>query len=198
MPLNLEFQLRLEERGSKRVVVSVVLAPMSEPVLIEGVALQWKTIDGEPVSAQLVLPIAGTVAQPMVSSVVINAFRPIEPGCRVVATAWAGTSQVESSIPTDPFTQLEVHARGHKVVNPDEGEREPSVLADVERSRLAEVYPWVNEPRVPKIAGELGVVDSTPSDDALVVEMVEDYDLDDDAAAWLKDLLQDDDAVSSD
>jgi len=199
MSLDLDFQLRLEERGSDRVVVSVALAPRNQPVVVEGVALQWKTTTGEPISAQLVLPIAGTVSQSMVSSVVLHAFRPIEPGCRVVATAWATNAQVESSIPTDPFTELEGHARARRTVNPDEGEREPRRLSDAERTRLAVRYPWVNEPRISKIAGELGVVDSSPSTDAMVDEVADDFELDEESAAWLKELLAEDDGpVSAD
>ncbi|MEN0066069.1 MAG: hypothetical protein AAGA48_28260 [Myxococcota bacterium] len=193
MPLNLEFELRLEERANEQVVVSVALAPNDEPVEIEGVALQWSTAEGEPISARLLLPIAGTVAQPMVSSVVLNAFRAIEPGCRVVATAWAGTTQIESSIPTDPFTELEVHVRGRKLVNPEEGEREPKPLDSEERQRLMARYPWLAEPRLPKVAGELGVVDSSSSTDDVVDEVAENYELDEESAAWLKELLSEDD-----
>lgn len=193
MPLNLDFELRLEERVNEQVTVSVALAPSTDPVVIEGVALQWKTADGEPISARLLLPIAGRVAQPMVSSVVIHAFRAIEAGCRVVATAWAGPDQIESSIPTDPFTELEVHVRARKVVNPDDGDLDPVCLSDNERARLVQCYPWLAEPRISKVAGELGIVDSTPTVDAVVNEVVEDFDLDEEAAAWLKDLLSEDD-----
>ncbi len=193
MSLNLDFELRLEERANEQVVVSVALAPLGEPVSVEGVALQWKTAEGEPISARLLLPIAGTVPQPMVSSVVLHAFRPIEPGCRVVATAWAGTSQLESSIPTDPFTELEVHVRARKVVNPGDTNLELQVLSDTERATLARSYPWVEEPRISRSAGELGVVDSTPTTDQVVDEVAEEFELDEESAAWLKDLLAEDD-----
>jgi len=197
MALNLDFELRLEERANEQVGVSVALAPSSEPIAIEGVALQWKTAGGDPISARLLLPIAGMVSQPMVSSVVLHAFRPIEPGCRVVATAWAGTEQIESSIPTDPFTELEVHVRGRELVNPDEGEREPMPLSDTERARLVARYPWVSEPRISRVAGELGVVDSTPSTNDVVDEVAEEFELDDESAAWLKELLAEDDAPTT-
>lgn len=197
MALNLDFELSLEERSNEQVVVSVALAPITEPVVVEGVALQWKTGSGEPISARLLLPIAGTVSQPMVSSVVLHAFRPIEPGCRVVATAWSGTAQLESSIPTDPFTELEVHVRARKLVGAGLGDADLEPLPHVERQRLAVRFPWIDEPRIPKVAGELGVVDSTPSTDELVNEVAEDFELDEESAAWLKELLDEDDDSSA-
>lgn len=197
MALDLDFELRLEERANEQVVVSVALAPREHPVVIEGVALQWATAEGEPISARLLLPIAGTVSQPMVSSVVLHAFRAIEPGCRVRATAWFGTTQVESSIPTDPFTELEEHVRARKRVSPDEGEREPRRLEPVERARLSARYPWVDEPRINKAVGELAVVESTPSTDAVVDEVAEEFELDEESATWLRELLAEEDDVPS-
>lgn len=195
--LNLDFELRLDERANDQVVVSVALAPRNEPVMIDGVALQWSTADGEPVSARMLLPIAGTVAQPMVSTVVLTAFRAIEPGCRVVATAWFGTSQRESSIPTDPFTELEVHVRGQKLIDTNEGDREPQRLSEAERVRFARTFPWVNDPRLPRVAGKLAVVDSTPTTSEVVDEVAEDFELDEESAAWLKELLSEDEDAAS-
>jgi hypothetical protein len=192
MSLALALELRVEERREDRVVVSVLLAPATGPARLDGVALQLHTRTGEPLGAQVLLPIAGALHQPMVSTVELRAGVPIPLGCRVVGTAWHGQDQREAMIPTDPFTELEVHMRARRRILPSEDSEVLERLLDEDRVRIARDFPWVDEPRIPREpAAELTVVDhQDPEDESYIDDIVDDLGLDGESSAWLKDLLQ--------
>lgn len=192
MALVLRFELRLEERCSDRVVVSVLLAPASAAPRIDGVALQLFTRTGDPLGVRMLLPISGELHQAMLSTVELKVQGGIPTGTRVVCTAWCGTEQREASIPTDPFTELEVHMRARRRLGPLAGCDALEPLTSHERALIAKDFPWVEEPRVPVAAAELSVVESEDSTDS-VDHLVDDLGLDRDDADWLKDLLKDQD-----
>jgi len=192
--LALSFELRVEERGADRVVVSVLLAPTAAAIQLDGVALQLHSRVGEPLGSRMLLPIAGELRHPMLSTVELRTADALPQGSKVVGTAWAGAEQRESSIPTDPFTELEVHLRARRRISPIEDERSLRRLDRTERCALAKNYPWVDEPRLPTTPSELAVVDDQETVDAFD-DLVEDLGLDDESAAWLKELLDDDDAL---
>ena len=198
MSMGLEFDVRLEERRSESVVVSVWLDPLGDLSHIDGVSLQIVGPQGERVSARMVLPIAGQLQQTMVSTLEL---RPLEDGpgeipqgSRVVGVVWRDTEQLEASIPTHPFTQLQAHVRALRraALRPEDETLEP--LSPAERADLAALFPWVNEPRIPHHAGELEVVENEPSDEEAFDELVEDLGIDEESAAWLKDLMDEDPA----
>ncbi len=200
MGLPLTFELRLEERRTDRVFVSVLVAPDGgEAALIDGVALQLLTSAGDALSTRMVLPIAGAVYQPMLSTVELRTREggEVPLGCRVQGIAWAGADQLEATLPTDPYTELEVHARGRQVVvgEPD-GARVLERLLPEERVRIARDFPWVDEPRVPpEPIAELEVVDNADPHGGCDPEfdrMCGDLGLDDANADFLKELLGDD------
>jgi hypothetical protein len=193
MSLSLAFQLRVEERGDKRVVVSVLLAPDGEAqARIEGVALQLYSRTGEALGAQMLLPIAGALTQPMLSTIELKAPEPIPLGSKVVGTAWHGAEQREASIPTDPFTEFEVHMCARRRILPSAGSAEDlERLVPEERARIARDYPWIDEPRVPRIAAaELAVVDSEEADGGEIDDLVDHLGLDEESSDWLRELLQ--------
>jgi hypothetical protein len=192
--LALDFELRLEERCPDRVVVSVLLAPRGgRPVRIEGVALHLERRDGEHIGTEMVLPIAGELRQPMLSTVELRTGDDEVPGgARVVGTAWNGAEQTEAQIPTDPSTELEGHLRGRLPIDPSPDVLETFVLASAEeRKRLALELPWIDQPRLPRVAGALEVVEHAEMLDQqeAVDEFVADLGLDEEGSAWLKDLL---------
>ena len=192
MALALDFELRLEERCPDRVVVSVLLAPRGgRPVRLEGVALHLERRDGERIGAEMVLPIAGDLRQPMLSTVELRTGDDEVPGgARVVGTAWNGAEQHEAQIPTDPSTELEGHLRGRQPLNP-EGTETFVMLSAGQRQQLVAEHPWIDQPRLPRVAGELEVVEHAEmlNESEAIDKVVADLGLDEEGSAWLKDLL---------
>ena len=192
MALSLDFELRLEDRKPDRVLVSVLLAPHSS-LRIDGVSLQIISREGEPVSARMVLPIAGELSQPMLSTMELRAIAAeIPQGSRVVGTAWAGHEQRDAALPTDPSTEFERHVRARCRVVPDVLEDDVRLierLTPEERATVARAYPWVDEPRLPVAVGELEVVDHEQTDEEVFDHFCDELGLDGDSAEWLKDLL---------
>ena len=194
MALVLAFELRLEERCADRVVVSVLLAPSGGAPRIDGVALQMITRTGEPIGVRMLLPISGELHQPMLSTVELKSPGGIPAGTRVVGTAWQGAETREAVIPTDPFTELEVHMRARRRLGALAGSQELEPLTTGERAVIAKDFPWVEEPRIPVAIGELSIVES--EDTAGPIEdLVENLGLDEDNAEWLKELLAEDEPV---
>lgn len=193
--LGLEMELRLEQRGADRVVVSVLLAPAEGTVTVEGVALQLHSAQGDAIGARMLLPIAGTLAQPMLSTVELRTLsHDIPQGSRVVGTAWGGPHQLEITLPTDPGTAFEAHVRGHDIVSAHGSSQYLEPLLPDERALFASLFPWIDEPRLPReAAGSLGVVDHEPDNDELVDDFAADMGLDEDSAEWLRDLLDEPD-----
>ena len=60
-----------------------------------------------------------------------------------------------------------------------------------ERKRLALELPWIDHPRLPRVAGELEVVEHADmlDEQEAIDEFVADLGLDEEGSAWLKDLL---------
>ena len=139
------------------------------------------------------LPIAGELRQPMLSTVELRTGDDEVPGgARVVGTAWNGAEQHEAQIPTDPSTELEGHLRGRHPIDPHPDGVEMFVLASAEeRKRLALELPWIAHPRLPRNAGTLEVVEHADmlDEQEAIDEFVADLGLDEEGSAWLKDLL---------
>jgi hypothetical protein len=188
MALPLDFSLRLEDCNGQRVLVSALLRPSAGVVRLEGVALQVVAGDGEPLGVRMLLPIAGELHHPMLSTVELKCGE-LPRGARVVGTAWMGVEVVEAVLPTEPFTELGKHVRARSRLASFAPATELELVEGAERRRLVALYPWIDEPRVPKVAGELDVV--ADADEADVVdEIVDGLGLDEESAEWLKDLLQ--------
>ena len=192
MTAELTFELRLEERRSDRVYVAVVLAPPTDrPVPIEGVAVQLFQRSGEAGSSRLLLPIAGTLTQPMISTVELRAHGGHLPnGSRVVGTVWNAQLQSEATCPADMWTELESHVRGTRIVHPRSAEVEMRALRTVERARLASTFPWLGRPVVVPFDGVLEPEEPQIEEelDALCAE----YGLCGEEADFLKELLTED------
>lgn len=186
MSLNLDFSLRLEDRGAARVLVSALLVPRQGIARLDGVALQVLDKAGDPLGVRMLLPIAGELHHPMLSTVELRCSD-LPAGARVVGTAWCGAESQEAALPTEPFTELREHVRFHRRITGLADAADLDVLDGAPRRRLAALYPWVDEPRVPRFAAELDAVDS--EDDAGIDELVDGLGLDAESADFLKDLL---------
>lgn len=184
----LQFDLSLESRTEDRVFVSVLLAPRGDETAIDGVAVGLITKTGEPVSNRLLLPIAGQLRQPMVSTVEIRATTELPKGAKVVGVAWKDGEQWEASCPADPGTQLEAHLRGREVLRPRSDNVLESMLCG-ERARLAAVFPWLTpcEPAEPKV---VETEQAAPPEEFR--HFCEGLGLDEDDTDWLQDLLAED------
>ena len=188
-PVDIEFDIQLEERLTDRVFVSVVLGPQHEPVQIDGAAVEIVRL-GNAVSPRLLLPIVGTLGQPIGTTVELRALGPIPSGARVVATAWAGSSRVEVSCPCDPWTELEVHMRGTRLVALNDRGPQIRSLRIHERRVIAKLFPWVDEPVRKREEPDNMVVEADdPREEDLVGDIQDHYDLDDEDAAFLRELL---------
>ena len=190
MSLELAFELRMEERGKDRVVASVLLAPQGSSVRIDGVALQLFTREGEALGSRMLLPISGSLSHPMLSTVELKA-EDIPSGSRVVGTAWCGTDQIDTQLPTDPFTELEMHMRARRRITTDSAELDLDRLEPEERATIARDFPWIDEPRLPVATAELTVVENEP--DEPLDTFVDTLGLDEESSEWLKDLLEEND-----
>jgi hypothetical protein len=140
----------------------------------------------------VLLPIAGTLARVMRTTVALEPEdgAPVPLGASVQVVAWHGHEQREATMPTDPMTAFEVHVRGTTQWVLHDDERTLEALWPEERERLAETYPWIDEPRLRPVAkAQLEVVDHEPTREEAVDAFAEEMGLDDESAEWLKDLL---------
>ncbi|MEQ1569225.1 MAG: hypothetical protein ABMA64_26550 [Myxococcota bacterium] len=192
MALALSFELQIEERDPTRVVVLVMLAPVDGdegPARLDGVALQLVERTGAALGVQMVLPIAGELRHAMWSTVELRCDRVIPQGARVVGTAWSGGEQREATIPTDPFTELEVHMRARRRISAEADVSELCRVDPEDRAVLSRDFPWIDEPRIPAASAELGVLEEEPEEERIDA-FVDNLGLDDESAEWLKDLLE--------
>ncbi len=189
--MDIEFEMQLEERLTDRVFVSVVLAPQNGPVHIDGVSVEILQC-GSAISPRLLLPIAGTLGQPIGTTVELRAGGPIPTGSRVVGTAWSGCAKVDVSCPCDPWTELEGHMRGTRAVLLGNGTMSRiNALTEDERRSIVELFPWVAEPRICKEPPAVDMVEAEETEEAddLVDDICCCYGLDDEDASFLRELL---------
>ncbi len=184
--MDLDFDLELAERQPDRVRVAVFLGPGSEgPVTLRGVEMVLLCPDGEPLSHRMLLPIAGTITDRMVSTVELRGNGPLPPGTRILATAWSEEQQWEVRIPADPGTQMEAHCRGQICLWPEDDRDFESCFAPLtedEIRRLAVYFPWL-EP----CPAEVRILDEeeTMTESESLRKCCEELGLDEEATSWL-------------
>ena len=216
----MQFDLSLENRtdepvpdgsAATRVFVNVLLAPARaawadappegdvsnrpgirpEPVTVDGVAVMLVGPHGDCMSHRLLLPIAGTLHQPMVSTVELRALDDLPKGSRVVGLAWHGSDTWEASCPADPGTHIEAHVRGRCALKP---RTRPPAQASVfesltcgDRASLAAAFPWLTpcEPKPPKVV-EPELETATNEE---IRNFCADLGLDEEDTDWLEALL---------
>lgn len=188
--MDVELQIELEERREDRVRVVFRLTPGGRSSRVEGAAIRLVDAGGQELCPRTLLPIAGRVAAPMSLSVELRSCGLLPEGARIEATAWSGRSQAQATCPADPYLRLRDHLRGARVGLPDD-EVEIDEVSPELMDRLERRFPWLTQPLRPaEVAGVLEAADErTPE------EVAEGLGLDADCAAWLKDLLDEDDAL---
>lgn len=193
MPADVTFELRLEERRADRVYVAVVLAPASSgPAAIDGVAVQLFQRGGEPLGARLLLPIAGSLTAPMVTTVEVRASGGLVPtGSRVVGTVWNRTGQVEATCPADMWTELETHVRGSRRVQP-RSDGDLRALLPQERARLNACFPWLGRQVEAPFDGVIEPEQTALEEDQALDALCAEYGLGGEDADFLKELLTED------
>lgn len=184
LPVALIFEVALVERQADRVVAVVHLEPEGEPVHVEGVAVELLDRGRERLSARVLLPISGELAQPLAVRVELRASDQIPVGAFIESTAWWDGEQQRVTCPTDRSTELEAHVRGRGAIPIPLGEGEFLSLTPSQRRRLARRFPWVLTADEEDIAR---VGSSTPT--AVVDDAMETLGLDREEAEWLKELL---------
>lgn len=185
--MDVELDIELEERREDRVRVAFRLAPGVRGARVEGAALRLVDAAGRELCPRMLLPIAGRVSAPLDFTVELRTCGVLPEGARIVAVAWSGRSQAQATCPADPSMRLRDHLTGARLGVP----AGPGLLEPVDddlRARLERRFPWIAQPlRPPEVAGVLEAPDERGAAD-----VVDGLGLDDDCAAWLKDLLDED------
>ncbi len=188
--MDIELHIELEERREDRVRVVFRLSPGSRGSRVEGAALRLVDSQGGTLCPRTLLPIAGKVMSPLSLTVELRGCGPIPEGARILATAWNGKAQAQVTCPADPFLRLRDHLRGPAKSGPAPTDLDVSieVLAPALEARLEGRFPWLQQPLRPaEVAGVLEV-----DGERTEADLATDFGLDEDCAAWLKDLLDDD------
>ena len=184
------FELRLEDRQSDRVIVSVVLRPDDVPVDVEGVAVELYNRCCECVAPRVLLPVSGRLAHPIQIRVEVRATSAIPAGSTVVGTMWSKNDTLRATCPADLSTELGVHTLGQRCLRLGDGVPELRSVTEDERLRLAERFPWLTRC---ERAAQIETEPDEPIDTSDVVDDVTDeLGLCDEDAAFLRDLLEED------
>ncbi len=163
----LNLVLRLEERQTDRVRVSVLVAPTRDPVPLDGVAICLVDEGREALSPRMLLPLTGTLAHPIGSSVEVRAVGDIPDGSLVLVTAWIDGVAVEATCPADPCPDLRDHVTGRTAVHLPRRRPPLGALAADERCRLGRHFPWLapKRPCPPRVVDDAGETARALTDD---------------------------------
>jgi hypothetical protein len=185
--MGVEVDLSLEERGEDRVRVVVTVVPRAaEGARVEGVAVQLVDKADRELCPRVLLPVAGHLSGPLSMCVELRSTAPLAPGCRVLASAWVGDDASLATCPADPVAGLAQHAAGtaDDACPPCElDEVMLERLTDAELHALASRLPFVNATH--HVRTDATIIEGEASAD----DVISGLGLDDDAAAFLRDLL---------
>jgi hypothetical protein len=185
--MGVEVDLSLEERGDDRVRVIVTVAPRDPSgARVEGVAVQLVDTSDRELCPRVLLPVAGHLTGPLSMCVELRSTAPLAPGCRVVASAWAGDDASLATCPADPVACLAQHAAG----TPD-ADAPPCDLEEVMLERLSDAELAALTLRLPflNVAHHVRADASIIDGEASAADIISGLGLDPDAAAFLRDLL---------
>jgi hypothetical protein len=189
--VSVDLAIRLLERHADRVIVAVILDPCHGPTCVDGVGVELFSRERDSLSHRVLLPISGTLTQPMSVQVELRADSPLPLGAFIQGQCWQGCESFCAVCPADPSTELEAHVRGRHPVacarRAPESAFDPDLegLSRAERARLAAVFPWVDGPRAP-VEGCVPCLDAMEDFD----ELSEELGLDEAEAALLREILE--------
>lgn len=188
----MRFHLDLEDRQRDRVFVTVRLDPDGDQAHVEGVAIELHTRDGDAISARLMLPISGTLPNPLSLRTEIRARGDIPRGARVNGVVWWSGGQLETTCPTDPGTCLERFARGGgRRLPPLDLHDLPRALGAAEHTALVRAFPWMHGFRQVEHQADSHILEEQGDD--IARDVADAYDLSDADRELLEELLDDDD-----
>ncbi len=178
--MDVVMDVRLVSREPDRVGVVVHLTPKHATVTLDGVAVELLSRQGESIGPRMMLPIAGRLAGPLQTAVELRtSVGELYLGGTVTVTAWEGNQQLTASCPADMWTAFERHVKGSEPVLPAESNESLESLEPEELRALWAAFTWLKEPE--------------PAPEPELDDLVEELGLDDEDAAWLRDLMNEDD-----
>lgn len=190
--MDVDLQLELRGATGDRVEVTLRLAPDPEGARVEldGVAAHLESAAGDPLCARMLLPIAGALTGPLALEVELRADRPPMPeGARIVVGAWRGPEAWSVTAPAHPGVGLPQYVRAVGWSLSEAEDTLLEVLDAEERQALAIRHPWIEAViREPDGSRILEAADEPDVD-----ELQESLGLGAEDAAWLKDLLDEED-----
>ena len=179
--MSVSLELRLDERHSDRVLVTVLVNPDAPEARVDGVAIELVSLNKEPIGPRMLLPIAGVLAGPVCTRVELRAPGSIPIGATLRGHVWWGEDQVFTTLPADPYTELEAHVRGKGGLRPCRSAEKFRALATHEMDRLRSAFAW--------LAGRRTPIRSPEPELELTEEVTEELGLTDEDAAFLRELL---------
>lgn len=190
--MDVDLQLELRGATGDRVEVAVRLAPTPDGARVEldGVAAHLESASGDPLCARMLLPISGALTGPLALEVELRADRPPMPeGARIVVGAWRGTEAWTVTVPAHPGVGLPQFVRSVGWPLADAEDTVLEALEPEDRRVLAARHPWIDAAiRAPDRSRILEA-----SEEPDVEELQDALGLGAEDAAWLKDLLDQDD-----
>lgn len=203
----MSFELRVLERSADRVIVSVLLDPCGGTLQIEGVAVQLATRRLDPIGPQMVLPIAGPVSTMLAVQVELRSTEALPPGALVTGSMWWADGELRVTCSADLWTELEAFVRGRHVDAPCEqkglglaGDDDDDFvpLEALERAALVRVLPWIERsgPTCPPVLA-VDADPPKPHPHDPIDEVCAEFGLDEENAAFLRELLEDADELDN-
>lgn len=187
--MDVHLEVRPEVRSTDRVSVCVRVVPDAAGARVDAVLLVLAEADGRPLGARALLPVPSVLDGPWTLRVELRADQPLPDSALVVGTVWQGAESERLSVPAVAPTTLREFVRGPRDAVPDAAEVTLGPASEAQCARLRDAFPWLDAPvRAGADAAVLEVRDDVPSAE----DLAETLDLGADEAAWLRDLLADD------
>lgn len=190
--MDLTLELRVLSREADRIQCAVTLAPEASSAQVDGVAVQLvRPLDGvdQPLGARALLPVAGRLDGPITLNIELRSEGPLPSDAWLVGAMWSGRDGLRTRVPARPPPSLRDYLRGR--LAPTGVDLSPVLPADdAMMARVRQAFPWIDEPIHPssKVALLEGVEPVPPASD-----LAERFDLGEEEASWLRDLLAEDD-----
>ncbi len=180
----LQLDVQLLRREPDRVEVEVTLAPRSSALPLGGLTLQLLCPQRSALGPRMQLPVSGLLQGALSTRIELRALTPIPEGSSVLATAWWEEGQLEATCSADRYTDLQDHLAGPRARLPGVDDVHLEVVGASGRLALLGRFPWLTRAEPPEVLDDDG---PTTCED-----IADDLGLDEDCAAWLKTLLDED------
>ncbi len=189
--MDVSLDIRLLGRDADRVTCEITVTPTSSRALLDGAAVQLVDMAGGALGARSLLPLSGRLRGPVAMQVELRSEGDLPADALVVVAAWTGRDGVRLQVPARPPPTLHDFVRGSRA--PQGVDLSPVLAADPALiARVETAFPWVTSPiRSGDAVAVLEGRESPPS----ASDLAETFDLHEDEASWLRDLLAEDDGA---